>query len=306
MRSDLKTLGRFIPTLVLAGCLVRASRYEQAVQQETLARDDALQTRQENHSLHVELASAQAQLQTQEARTAGLAATAHNLQARLDEATALHQLLEKELERLGKNVGEMLEDKGAMQQALQDARTRLAELRALQAAAEARRSAMILLAGQLRVSEETRSIELTTHDGETVLLIPGWLLFEPGRFEMKHSAGRVLEVLARVLASSPGWQYRIVAYTPAPANKGHPRSIFELGALRASHVADRLSALGLAPSLLSVASRIYAMQVPRPVDRADNEGAQIEIGAAATGAGPTSGVSAGPSGSPSTLPKAPQ
>ncbi len=307
MRSCLRPIGWFLTPLVLAGCLVRESRYDQAVQQMWVARDEASQSRQNNDSLRAKLDTTQAQLQAQQTKAAEFEATAHNLQARLDEATALHQLLEKELERLGKNVGAMLKDKGAMQQALDDAKFRLAELRTMQAAAEARRGAMTVLAGQLSSLQETKRIELVSQDGEKVMLIPRSLLFEPGRFETKHSAGRVLEALARVLARSPGLHYQIKAYSPVPANKGHARAVFELGALRASKMADHLLALGLAPSSLSIESRVYSTseQESGPVERADDEPIQIGIVDVDSGAGATCAAVMAPGTAPPTASKGP-
>jgi len=287
-RSASQALGWFCSVLTLTGCLVRASRYDQAVQQANLAHDDALHTRQE--------------LQARETELAELSAETHNLQVRLDEATALHQQLETALERLGKNVGSMLADEGAMQQALADAKARLAELRGLQAAAQARKATMASIAGQLKSREETRGIELTEQAGQTALHIPGSLLFEPGHVELKHSSAPVLDALAQVLASSPDWRFRIVAYASLPASKAHSRGVFDLVALRACHVADRLVALGLAPSSLSAGGRVdWAPAQPAgSAGRDDWGGVEIELVAAVPPTG-----SAGP-GAPTSAPRASQ
>ncbi len=255
---------------LLAGCLVRASRYDQALA-------DTARSREENRSLAAELAETQARLQARQSKVAGLEAEANNLQARLDEATALHQQLQKELERLGKNVGAMLESKGVMQQALDDAKRRLAELRTLQAEAQARNAAMSTLAHNLASAGPARKIEVGSDDGQSVLLIPASVLFENGRAELHRPGEGVLAALAQALATTPGWRFRVVVYGPIPKGRGH--SVFTLPALRASLVADRLVTLGLAPASLSVSGRVTAPSAQPPAFAGGGmlEGVEIEL-----------------------------
>ena len=85
--------------------------------------------------------------------------------------------------RLGANVGTLVKDKESLQQALDDAKARLVQLQALQAAAEARDAAAKSLAQRLRPLMETKRIEMATRDGQTVLVIPGSVLFESDRTE---------------------------------------------------------------------------------------------------------------------------
>ena len=66
----------------------------------------------------------------------------HNLQAKLDESTAIGQRLREELQRLGKNVDGLLSEKGTMSRSLEDAKQRLEELRKAQAATEARHGSL--------------------------------------------------------------------------------------------------------------------------------------------------------------------
>jgi len=73
-------------------------------------------------------------------------------------------------------VGTLVKDKESLQQALDDAKARLITLRALQAAAQARDAAMKSLAQKLTPLVETKRIEMATHDGQTVLVIPGSVL----------------------------------------------------------------------------------------------------------------------------------
>ena len=105
----------FLALAPLAGCLVSASRYDQAVTGANLAREDSLRARQQIRVLRAELATIRATLQTEETNVAELDAASHNLQTRLEEATAIHEELQKELSRLGANVGTLVKDKEALQ-----------------------------------------------------------------------------------------------------------------------------------------------------------------------------------------------
>ena len=317
LRSALQAIGFLGLVVPLAGCLVRESRYQHALQQADLAHDEARRAheetqqarketqqareetqraREEISSVRSELVSTQSLVQARETKANLLAATMQNLQARLDDSTALQQQLTKILARMGKNPGVVLQDRGAAQQALEDAKSRLAELRTLQAAAEARNDAMAFFAGQLGASQETQPITVKTRDGDTALLIPEALLFEPGHAELKRSAERVLYILARVLLSSPDWRFRIVGYTPVVGGKPRTKAVFDLAALRACYLANRLVTLGLAPSSLSVASRIDAtpVQPAAAPDPAAGGRIEIELAAVVTQAIPATGVSAGP------------
>ena len=82
--------------------------------------------------------AAEATTQDRDSKLSDLSTSSHNLQAQLDEATAINQQLRGELERLGKDVDKVLADAGTLSKALDDAKARLEELRKAQAAAEAR------------------------------------------------------------------------------------------------------------------------------------------------------------------------
>src|SRR5687767_10600185 len=88
--------------------------------------------------INADLAAARAALQEHENQLSQASMQSHNLQAKLDESTAIGQRLREELQRLGKNVDQLLSEKGTMSQALGDAKQRLEELRKAQAAADAR------------------------------------------------------------------------------------------------------------------------------------------------------------------------
>jgi chromosome segregation ATPase len=79
------------------------------------------------------LASAEAASQECDGKLSELSTSSHNLQAQLDEATAINQQLRDELGRLGKDVDKILADRGTLSKALDDAKLRLDELRKAQA-----------------------------------------------------------------------------------------------------------------------------------------------------------------------------
>ncbi|MGB7810011.1 MAG: OmpA family protein [Polyangia bacterium] len=283
----------FLALAPLAGCLVSASRYDQAVTEANLARDDSSRARQQIRILRAELATIRATLQSKETTVAELDATSHNLQTRLEEATAIHEELQKELSRLGENVGTLVKDKESLQQALDDAKARLITLQALQAAAQARDAAIRSLAQKLTPLVQTKRIEMATHDGQTVLVIPGSVLFESDRTEIRRSGEVVLEALAHVLSTSPDWRFRIAAYSPGRVGAGRHHAVFGLSAARASHVADRLVDFGLAPSALSVAGYVEASSAATSQPANGEAGERIEI-ELATAPGPLSVGSAQP------------
>lgn len=276
----LRTIASTLFALALGGCLVRASRYDKAVHDENLARDDAARAHETVARLREALATTQQLLQAREARVAELEASTQNLHKRLDEATALHQQLEKALERLGKNVGAMVQDKGALQRALDDAKGRLAELRAVQARAEAREAATHALALRLRAADKSQRIEVGRDDGQPVVVIPATLLFEPGHSELRHGAEPLLRALERALAATPGWQFRItdkiVDHLVPPPGRGRAHALFAPAALRASVVADHLVALGSPPATLSVGAQVDAA-ANAPAGTSGDAGGGIEI-----------------------------
>lgn len=200
-----------VPALLLApgtGCVSKV-QYDRLVTETTQAKVDAeakqkdLQARIQ--ALQAELAAAEAATQDRDARLSDLSTASHNVQAQLDEQTAMNEQLRGELGRLGKDVDKILAEKGTLSQALDDARARLDELRKAQAVSESRvaifrdferRFKPLIDAGQLRIE---------TKRGQLVIVVPGDLLFDPGRADVRSTGKGVLMEIARTLQlSSPG------------------------------------------------------------------------------------------------------
>ena len=135
--------------------------------------------------LQVDLQDAQSKDQTCEQALSDLTTSDHNLQAKLDEATALNAKLRSELERLGKNVDQMLRDKGSLSNALDDAKARLEELRKAQAAAEARAALFQSFVQKFKKMIDAGQLKITTRNGRLVLQLPNDVLFDSGQTAIK-------------------------------------------------------------------------------------------------------------------------
>ena len=95
--------------LLVAACVVPQTKYDALARTlaETKAASDAELT-----DLRKQLANAETAGQERDSKVSELTTARHNLQASLDEATAIHQQLRGELERLGKDVDKVLKERG--------------------------------------------------------------------------------------------------------------------------------------------------------------------------------------------------
>jgi chemotaxis protein MotB len=216
-------------------------------------KDDASQIQ----TLQQQISAAEATTQDRDSKLSELSTTSHNLQAQLDEATAINQQLRGELERLGKDVDKILADRGTLAKALDDAKTRLDELRKAQAAAETRtqlfqdlgrRFQALVNAGQLRV--ESRGNRL-------VVNVKGDLLFDAGHAELRSAGKGALMEIARALETAPPGSARRFLVTASvddePVKSKRFESSWELTTARAVTVVKYLVSLGVPASSLSAA-----------------------------------------------------
>jgi chemotaxis protein MotB len=251
-------------SLASTGCIVLKKDYDQAVADAAGYRA-AAETKQKADAaallaLQEQLTAAESATQDRDTKLADLSTATHNLQAQLDEATAINQQLRGELQRLGKDVDKVLADKGTLAKALDDARARLEELRKAQAAAEARvmlfksfeqRFKPLIDAGQLRV--ETRR-------GQLVMEATGDLLFEPGKVEVKTAGKGVLMEIARALqtasgtAAAPTRRFLVTDHVDdEPLKSKHFKSLLELTAARAVSAVEYLASVGVPAATLTPA-----------------------------------------------------
>jgi chemotaxis protein MotB len=245
-----------------AGCIVFKRDYDEVVRNAAQMKSAADARDADNAArladLQKQLTITTAAVQDRDARIGDLSTAEHNMQAQLDEATAINQELRTALERMGKDADKLLADRGTLSKALDDARARLEELRRAQAAAEARvvvfkdfetRFAALVQAGQLRI--ETRR-------GHMVLNLTGDLLFEANHAELRSAGKGVLMEVAKAMtstaASSPGRRFLVTAHVDdEPIKNKHYHSVWDLTAERGAVLVDYLVSLGVAPESLEAA-----------------------------------------------------
>jgi chemotaxis protein MotB len=267
-------------------------------------KDDAAQLQ----AVQEQLSAAEATTQDRDSKLSELSTTSHNLQAQLDEATAINQQLRGELERLGKDVDKVLADRGTLSKALDDAKSRLEELRKAQAAAESRtqlfqdlgrRFQALVAAGQLRV--ESRGNRL-------VVNVKGDLLFDAGHAELRSAGKGALMEIARAIETAPPAGARRFLVTASvddePVKSKHFESSWDLTTARAVTVVKYLVSLGVpAGSLTAAGAGSFDPLGPNDSTEARAKNRRVEIGLLPGSEEPAS--SASPSSAGATLP-APQ
>jgi chemotaxis protein MotB len=272
------------------GC-VSKGRYDLAVQygrttHEELEQERAAhaQERAGNEAKEAELtrqlAHATNEVQEREKSLSTMTIEAHNVQAQLDEATAIDQRLRTELERLGKNVDQHLADRGTMSRALEEAKLRLVELRKAQAASEARTALNAQLVAKLKKATEAGPLQLTIRDGRVVVQLPGDVAFEGTRTALRPEGQRALGELAPVLQSVANRKFQVAGHTDNVPPDARTGSNWELSAARAAAVVRFLVARGVAPGALSAAgfgefSPLYPNDTPQ--HRAQNRRIEVTL-----------------------------
>jgi chemotaxis protein MotB len=205
-------------------------------------------------TLRAALADAQAQVQDRDQKLSDLSTSSHNLQAQLDEATAINAKLRGELERLGKNVDAMLQEKGTIAKALEDAKGRLEELRTAQAAAEARAELFQQFVQKLRKLIDAGQLKVGTRAGRLVIQLPNDVLFDSGQKSLKPMGKEALGQLAKVLVTVPGRAFQVAGHTDnVPIQTPRFASNWELSTARAVEVVKLLVSQGINPRALSAA-----------------------------------------------------
>ena len=250
--------------LLSVGCLVSKKDLEQctasAAQAKTAsdaqARDDAARIA----DLQKELNIAQAAIQARDGRLDDMSTAMHNMQAQLDEATAINQELRAALERMGKDADKLLAQQGTLSKALDDAKTRLEELRRAQAAAEARTALFRDFAQRFKVLIDAGQMRVDSRRGQLVMVVSGDLLFDAGHAEVKAVGKGALMEIAHALTTSappppaPARRFLVTAHMDDAKLEGRRyKTPWELTAARAAAVVETLVSLGVAPESLTAA-----------------------------------------------------
>lgn len=204
--------------------------------------------------LRKQLDAAQAQIQDELQKVSDLSTAKHNVQAQLDEETAIDAQLRGELARLGKNVDQMLQEKGTLSKALEDAKARLDELRRAQAAAAAQAALYQQFLQKFKAMIDAGQLKITTRNGRLVLQLPNDVLFDSGQTGLKPAGRAALVEVAAVLRTVQGRAFQVAGNTDnVPIQTALFPSNWELSTARAVAVVKLLISQGVDPRALSAA-----------------------------------------------------
>jgi chemotaxis protein MotB len=199
--------------------------------------------------------------------------------ASLDEATAMNAGLRGELERLGKDVNQLLTARGTLASALEQARARLEELRRAEAASKERAALFREVALKLKRMIDAGELQVLLRSGRMVLVLPNDVLFDSGKAEVKPRGKQSLAAVATVLVSLEGRKFQVAGHTDdQPIRFSGFASNWELSTERGLRVVEFLLKSGMKPETLSAAG--YGEFDPVvPNDSADNrtKNRRIEI-----------------------------
>ena len=255
----------FVAVACLSSACVSTAKYNAALEDARKAkaemdqlRAEAEQRNQANTSqldkLNADLQTAQTALQDHDNQLSQSNVASHNLQAKLDESTAISQKLREELQRLGKNVDALLSEKGTMSRSLEDAKLRLEELRKAQAATEARTALYKQLIQKFKKLTDAGQLRIELRDGRMILQLPNDVLFDSGQAAVKQDGQRALSQVGGVLKTLAGRKFQVAGHTDnVPIDRSKFASNWELSTARAVAVVRFLVAQGVPPEGLSAA-----------------------------------------------------
>jgi len=245
---------------LLAGCVSKV-KYDRSVQDATGARAAAVRcsadeaaARAEIERLKASLSEAQALAGDKDRTLAQAEVDRHDLETKLDDATAVIQQLRGELERLGKNADALIAEKGSLSKALVDAKARLEELRKAQAAADARLALFHQLAAKLQRMVDAGQLKVALRDGRMVIQLPNDVLFDSGQTALKPDGQRAIAQVADVLKTIPHRRFQVGGHTDdVPIQNARFGSNWELSAARAVQVVRFLVEHGMKGDSISAA-----------------------------------------------------
>jgi len=257
MRLAPLALLAFLAPSVLSGC-VSKGRYDAALADAEALRRELGQA----HASHADevaklkqaIDEAAHAMQERDDKLQEMAVGTHNLQAKLDEATAINQQLRGELERLGRNVDKLLSERGTLASALEDAKARLEELRKAQAAAEQRAALLRELVSKFQKMVDAGELSIVLRDGRMVIQLPNDVLFDSAKVDIKPAGKDALKQLASVLTTLEDRRFQVAGHTDnVPIQTARYPSNWELSTARALEVTRFLIENGVEPRRLSAA-----------------------------------------------------
>jgi chemotaxis protein MotB len=255
----------FVTGVLLSPACVSAAKYDAALEDASKAKTEMdrlhAESDQRQHAsaaqlekLNADLQAARTALQENENQLSQANVQGHNLQAKLDESTAIVQRLREELQRLGKNVDGLLSEKGTMSHALDDAKQRLEELRKAQAATDARTALYKQLILKFKKLTDAGQLRIELRDGRMILQLPNDVLFDSGQAAVKQDGQRAIGQVAGVLKTLTGRKFQIAGHTDnVPIDRAKFASNWELSTARAVAVVHYLVSQGVASEAVSAA-----------------------------------------------------
>lgn len=255
----------FLTAAMFSASCVSAAKYDAALEDASRAKAEMNRLRAEGDQqkqasaadadkANADRENAQKALQDHENQLAEAKIQSHNLQAKLDESTAISQKLRDELTRLGKNVDQLLSEKGTMSQALGDAKSRLEELRKAQAATEARTALYKQLIAKFKKLTDAGQLRIELRDGRMILQLPNDVLFDSGKADIKQDGQRALAQVGGVLKTLSGRKFQVAGHTDnVPIDRAKFASNWELSTARAVAVVRYLVTQGVTSESLSAA-----------------------------------------------------
>ena len=231
---------------------VSRGRYDAAVADGARHEKDAASLRQKVTLVEAALERARLDGLERDARLQQAMTAREDLQAKLDEQTAIDQRLRAELSKLGKDVDGLLAE-GGLGKSIAEARKRLGELRKAQAAAEARAQLYAQLVAKLKKMIDAGSLAVGLREGRMVLQLPNDVLFDSGKAVLKPAGREALDQIADVLRAVDR-KFQVAGHTDDEPIKLSPyASNWELSTARALIVVAYLTSRGMKPPALSAA-----------------------------------------------------
>ncbi|HMI85982.1 MAG TPA: OmpA family protein [Polyangiaceae bacterium] len=261
--NELRAL--FVTCALLSTACVSTAKYDAALEDARKAKaeidrlhGESEQQKQANAAqldkINADVQAARTALQEHDNQLSQASVQSHNLQAKLDESTAIGQRLREELQRLGKNVDGLLSEKGTMSHALEDAKLRLEELRKAQAATDARTALFKQLIQKFKKLTDAGQLRIELRDGRMILQLPNDVLFDSGQAVVKPDGQRAIGQVAGVLKTLSGRKFQVAGHTDnVPIDRAKFASNWELSTARAVAVVHFLVSQGVAADALSAA-----------------------------------------------------
>jgi chemotaxis protein MotB len=251
----------FVLVTALATACVPHDRYDKAVTDAKMAKDVATQCAADRDKANAEVArltealkQAQALADERDKALADAQVGTHDLQTKLDDATAVNAELKTALERLGKNADSLLAEKGNLSSALNEAKARLEELRKAQAAADQRAQLFKQLALKFHKMIDSGQLKVRLRDGRMVIELANDVLFDSGQTSIKPEGQKAISDVAAILRTIGNRRFQVAGHTDnVPITTAKFTSNWELSTERAVVVVRFLIGRGLRPDLLSAA-----------------------------------------------------